>query len=187
MDSIAALRAGFATVEAAPALKEKALQFLGTWLNEADFAGYKPQIEGLIAQAKWSLLLDSFYQIIPFGTGGRRGSVGIGPNRMNLWTVGASVQGHCEYLKQKFPGVKDLKVVLAYDVRKFTDKKGVYNPALPNPVLNLTSRNFCEYAASVYAANGIHSYILPPDATRFVSTPELSFSIRFLGPMVAST
>jgi len=181
MELLAAVRAGFAGIDADPALKEKAATAIGTWLTHPDFAAYKPQVEWLIGQAKWSLLLDSFYQIIPFGTGGRRGAVGVGPNRMNLWTVGASVQGHCEYLKQRFPGQADLKVVLAYDVRQFNDARKNYNPALPNPVLGLTSRNFCEFAAGVYAANGIHSHILPPDTKRYVSTPELSFSIRYLG------
>ena len=173
-------RAGFATVEAPVSIREKALQFLNSWLTGSEYSGYVPQIEWLIAQKKWSFLLDSFYQILPFGTGGCRGSVGIGPNRMNLWTLGASLQGHSEYLKQKFPGHSKLGVVLAYDVRKFMDKRGFYNPSLPNPVLTLTSRNFCEYAAGVYAANGIHSHILPPDTKRYVSTPELSFSIRHL-------
>ncbi len=179
MDSLAAVRAGFAGIDADPALKEKSAADIGTWLSHPDYAAYKPQIEWLIGGQKWSVLLDSFYQIIPFGTGGRRGAVGVGPNRMNLWSVGASVQGHCEYLKQKFPGTT-VSVVLAYDVRQYNDKRGVYNPKLPNPVLGLTSRNFCEYAAGVYAANGIHSHILAADAKRFVSTPELSFSIRHL-------
>ncbi len=180
MDPLAAVRTGFAGIDADPALKDKAAANIGTWLTRPDYAAYKPQIEWLIGQAKWSALLDSFYQIMPFGTGGRRGAVGIGPNRMNLWTLGASVQGHCEYLKQRFPGKGDLKVVLAYDVRLFLDKRGNYTPTLPNPVLGLTSRNFCEFAASVYAANGIHSHILPPDTKRYVSTPELSFSVRHL-------
>jgi len=175
-----AVRAGFATIAADDRFKQQALANLSTWLTEPDYAAYMPQLEALIAAGKWSILLDSFYQIMPFGTGGRRGAVGIGPNRMNLWTLGASVQGHCDYLKQKFPGVAGLKVVLAYDVRQFVDKRGVYDPTLPNPVLKLTSRNFCEFAAGVYAANGIHAHILPADSKRFVSTPELSFAIRHL-------
>ena len=180
MDALSALRSGFATIDADPSIKDSALKFLSTWLTDPDYAGYKPQIDWLIANAKWSILLDSFYQVLPFGTGGRRGAVGIGPNRMNLWTLGASVQGNCEYLKQRFPGGGTLRVVLAYDVRQYEDKRGVYNKDLPNPVLHLTSRNFCEYAAGVYAANGIHSYILPSDTKRYLSTPELSFTIRHL-------
>ena len=156
MDFLAAARHGFATVDADPALKEKALANLAAWLSRPEFAGYRPQIEWLIETANWSVLLDSFYQIMPFGTGGRRGSVGIGPNRMNLWTLGASVQGHCEYLRQRFSE-------RAPDPRR----AGVRRPAvrgqarslqsrLPNPVLHLSSREFCQYAAGVYAASGIH-------------------------------
>lgn len=171
---------GFQTVDADPAIRTKAEAFIRTWLTDPEFVAYAPQLEWLIEQAQWSVLLDSFYQVLPFGTGGRRGSVGIGPNRMNLCTLGASVQGHCEYLRERFPGAERLAVVLAYDVRQFEDRRGVYHPHLPNPVLHLTSRNFCEHAAGVYAANGIHSYILPADSQRFVSTPELSFTIRHL-------
>ncbi len=177
---LAAARAGMATVAAEPALIEQAFRNLSQWLTEPEFAAYRPQLEWLIAAGKWPLLVDSFYQVLPFGTGGRRGAVGIGPNRMNLWTLGASVQGHCDYLKQRFPDVHPLYVVLAYDVRRFEDRRGVYNPELPNPVLHLSSRDFCQYAAGVYAANGIHSYILPPDSTRYIATPELSFTIRHL-------
>ena len=180
MDLLAATRAGFATIDADTALKEKALDNLNTWLTSANFAGYRPQLEWLVTSSKWSVLIDSFYTIMPFGTGGRRGAVGIGPNRMNLWTLGASVQGHCDYLHQRFPGVPTLNVVLAFDVRQFEDKRAVYNPALPNPVLHLSSREFCQYAAGVYAANGVHSHILAPDSKRYTATPELSFSIRFL-------
>jgi phosphoglucomutase len=171
--------AGFATIDADASLKAKATEFLTTWLTDADYSAYRPQIEALIDAEKWSILLDAFYQVLPFGTGGRRGAVGIGPNRMNLWTLGASVQGHCEFLKERFPGAT-LSVVLAYDVREFHDKRGVYLAGKPNPVLGLTSRNFCEYAACVYAANGIHSHILPEGSKRFTPTPELSFSIRHL-------
>jgi phosphoglucomutase len=180
MDPLAAARVGFATIAAPDELKAKALDNLRTWTTDPDFAAYKPQIDTLVAAGNWSVLLDSFYQIMPFGTGGRRGAVGIGPNRMNTWTLGASVQGHCEYLKQRFPGVAAIQVVLAFDVRQFEDKRGVYDRALPNPVLHLTSREFCQFASGVYAANGIHAHILPPDSKRYVPTPELSFTIRYL-------
>ncbi len=180
MEIIAQARAGFAGIDADTALKERALANLNTWLTHPDFAAYRPQIEWLGESGAWSVLLDSFYQVMPFGTGGRRGSVGIGPNRMNPWTLGASVQGHCEYLRQRFPGVSPLRVVLAFDVRQFEDRRKVYNPALPNPVLHLTSREFCQHAAGVYAANGVHSVILAPDSKRYTPTPELSFTIRFL-------
>ncbi len=179
MDLIASARAGFATIDADAALQERALQNLEIWLTRPEYADYRPQIEWLAQSGAWSVLLDSFYQIIPFGTGGRRGAVGIGPNRMNLWTLGASVQGHCEYLRQRFPGA-ELRVVLAYDVRRFEDTRKVYNPALPNPVLGLTSRDFCQHAAGIYAANGIQAIILPPDSKRYIATPELSFTIRYL-------
>src|SRR5206468_12131400 len=147
MDLLEQARQGFQTIDADTALKEQALKFLGQWLTRPEFTAYRPQLEWLIQTQQWSGLLDRFYQILPFGTGGRRGAVGIGPNRMNLWTLGASVQGHCEYLKQRFPGVSRLQVMLAYDVRQFEDKRGAYNKDLPNPVLHLTSRNFCEFAA----------------------------------------
>src|ERR1700676_3396411 len=132
MDLLSQAREGFRGVEADAALKEQALGRLRQWLTEPDFAAYRPQIEWLIQMQQWAGLLDRFYQILPFGTGGRRGAVGIGPNRMNLWTLAASVQGHCEYLKEQFPGVSPLRVVLAYDVRQFEDKRKQYNPSLPN-------------------------------------------------------
>src|SRR5438270_10383003 len=180
MELVSQARAGFATVDADPALKDRALANLTAWLTQPDFAAYRPQLEWLVTSGKWSVLVDSFYQVMPFGTGGRRGAVGIGPNRMNLWTLGASVQGHCEYLRQRFPDAKAPHVVLAYDVRQFEDRRGVYNRDLPNPVLHLSSREFCQHAAGVYAANGIHAHILPAESKRYIPTPELSFSIRYL-------
>jgi phosphoglucomutase/phosphomannomutase len=180
MDRLQAAVAGFQTVDADASYKELAAKYLARWLREPEFAAYRPQIEWLIDQQKWAGLLDRFYQIMPFGTGGRRGAVGIGPNRMNLWTLGASVQGHCEYLKEKFPSTPNLSVALAYDVRQFEDQKKNYNPALPNPVLHLSSKRFAQYAACVYAANGLHAHILPDNCARYLATPELSFTIRLL-------
>jgi len=179
MDRLQAAIAGFQTIDADAAYKDQAAKNLARWLNEPDFAPYKPQVEWLIDQQKWGSLLDCFYQIMPFGTGGRRGLVGVGPNRMNLWTLGASVQGHAEYLKERFPNTPNLTVVLAYDVRQFEDQKKNYNPALPNPVLHLSSMRFAQYAACVYAGNGIQSYILPDNSPRYLATPELSFLIRY--------
>jgi phosphoglucomutase/phosphomannomutase len=179
MDLLAAAADGFKGIDAGASLKEQALKYLGQWLTAPDFAAYRPQLEWLIQTKQWPGLLDRFYQILPFGTGGRRGPVGIGPNRMNLWTLGASVQGHCEYLKERFPG-KSLTVVLAYDVRRFEDQRKNYNRELPNPVLHVTSKEFAQHAAGIYAANGIQPYILPAGSTRYLATPELSFDIRYL-------
>ncbi|MBY0526590.1 MAG: phospho-sugar mutase [Gemmataceae bacterium] len=180
MDALAQVAEGFRGVDAESALKDQALQSLRHWLHDAEFAPYRLQLEWLVAQSQWAGLLDRFYQILPFGTGGRRGAVGIGPNRMNLWTLGASVQGHCEFLKERFPGLAAPQVVLAYDVRRFEDKRGNYNPKLPNPVLHLSSKDFAHHAAGIYAANGIHAHILPDASTHFLATPELSFAIRQL-------
>src|SRR6516165_1590625 len=181
MDLLTQVADAFNSVEADAAFKEQALKYLGQWLAEAEFAAYRPQLEWLIQTRQWAGLLDRFYQILPFGTGGRRGPVGVGPNRMNRWTLEASVQGHCEYLKERFPGVAPLRVALAYDVRQFEDKRRQYNPELANPVLHLSSRDLAQYAAGVYVANGIHAHILPPDSKSYLATPELSFTIRHLG------
>jgi phosphoglucomutase len=181
MDRLQAAVAGFGTIDADDAYKQQAAKYLERWLTGPEFAAYRPQLEWLIDQAKWAGLLDRFYQIMPFGTGGRRGAVGVGPNRMNLWTLGASVQGHCEYLKERFPSMPRITVALAYDVRNFKDQRKSYNPSLPNPLINLSSRKFAQHAACVYAANGIHAHILPDNSARYLATPELSYTIRFLG------
>jgi phosphoglucomutase len=180
MDWLAQAVAGIDSVEADAAIKDQAKKHLRQWLAAPEFARYRPQLHWLIETRQWPGLLDRFYQILPFGTGGRRGAVGIGPNRMNLWTLGASVQGHCEYLKERFPGVEPLRVVVAYDVRRFEDSRHSYNPDLPNPVLHLSSKDFAHHAVGVYVANGIEAFILPADSTRYMATPELSFAIRFL-------
>ncbi len=180
MDLLSQARQGFQGVEADAALQDQALGRLRPWLTEPDFAAYRAQLEWLIRTGQWAGLLDRFCQILPFGTGGRRGAVGIGPNRMNLWTLAASVQGHCEYLKERFPEAAAIHVVLAYDVRQFEDKRKQYNPALPNPVQHLSSRDLARHAAGVYAANGVHAHVLPPDSRHYLATPELSFTIRFL-------
>ena len=153
-----------------------------SWLTDEQFAAYRPQIEWLIETKQFAGLLDRFYQILPFGTGGRRGAVGIGPNRMNLWTLGASVQGHCEYLKERFPGAAPWRVVLAYDV-----------PPVRGPTKELQSGTAQSGAAPLFPR---FRQFMPPgsmpptasrrifcrkDSTRYLATPELSFTIRLLG------
>src|SRR6266849_2900631 len=180
MDLLEQVKDGFRSIEVDEPTKEQALKHLRQWLTEADFAAYRPQLQWLVQNKQWAGLLDRFYQILPFGTGGRRGAVGIGPNRMNPWALGASVQGHCEYLKERFPGIQPLRVVVAYDVRRFEDVRKNYNPKLPNPVLHLTSRHLADHAVGVYVANGIHACTLAADSHRYLATPELSFNIRYL-------
>lgn len=181
MDLIASAKEGFFKLEVGESIRMKALNFLEQWLTLEEFVSYRSQLSWLIQRGDFSGLLDRFFQILPFGTGGRRGAVGIGPNRMNLWTLGASVQGHSDYLKQKFPGKKDITVCLAFDVREFRDKNGRYAKEIPNPVMGLSSKDFAHHAAKIYAANGIVSFVLPPDSNAFYATPELSLVIRRLG------
>jgi phosphoglucomutase len=100
-------------------------------------------------------LMESFYKNLEFGTGGLRGIMGVGTNKMNKYTVGMATQGYANYLKKCFPAVK---VAIAHDCRN-------------------NSRAFAEITANVFAANGIKVYLF--EALR--PTPELSFAIRQLG------
>jgi len=170
------VRVGFKTLDVLVEHQIEALKWLEMWLTEDIFRDYVPQIKYLIESEKWDFLLDAFYQVIPFGTGGRRGLVGIGPNRINPWTIQASAQGHSQYLiKQYGEEAKKRGVVLAYDVRKYT-QKGVYDDSLANPVMDLDGPELAKAAAVVYAANSIKVHVF--DGAR--STPELSFAIRHL-------
>ena len=102
-------------------------------------------------------LVESFYSNLAFGTGGLRGIMGVGTNRINKYTIGMATQGYANYLKQSFPG-QTVKVALAHDSRN-------------------NSRFFAETAAKVFAANGIKVFLFQS----LRPTPELSFAIRHLG------
>jgi hypothetical protein len=180
MDLIQRALTGIATVEAGASVQRQAAEHLRHWLTDDAFAAYRPQLAWLIETQRWAGLLDRFYQVLPFGTGGRRGAVGVGPNRFNAWTLASSVQGHCEYLRERFPARGALRVVIAYDVRQFEDRNKQYNAALPNPVLHVSSRRFAHEAACVYAANGITAHVLPEHSKRYLATPELSYTVRVL-------
>lgn len=180
---------GFAAVKVDEAVKQSTLTYLGDWLEHPKFASllgmekgdYQPLIDWMINSGHFELLLDSFYQVIPFGTGGRRGPVGIGPNRINPYTIASSNQGHVQYLRQRFPSEKELKVVVAYDVRCYGDLRQLYPPDVPNPVLGLSSKHFAHFAAAVYCKAGVIVYMLPDELNDYISTPELSFLIRRYG------
>ena len=178
VDLLKRVRGGFEGTGADSALVETALGFFEQWIVDPEKSSYKAQLLDQVARGSWDALLDAFYQVIPFGTGGRRGAVGIGPNRINGDTIRSSVQGHAQHLLNITPKPS---VVIAWDVRQFLDSRGVYNDALPNPLFGKTSRDFAEEAATVYAANGVRVYMLQRGSTRWISTPELSFAIRFCG------
>lgn len=176
MELLRTAKDGFENLDVGAKVKASALKFLQAWLTGPAFEDYAPQIRFLIEAGKWELLLDSFYQVIPFGTGGRRGPVGIGPNRINAWTIQASAQGHSQYLIENYgEEARRRGVAMTFDVRKYT-QQGVYSEALPNPVKDLDGWALAKAAAGVYAANGIRVYLF--ETAR--STPELSFAIRHL-------
>jgi phosphoglucomutase len=103
-------------------------------------------------------LNESFYKHLEFGTGGLRGILGVGTNRMNKYTVAMATQGLANYVKKSFPNANPLKAAISHDSRNF-------------------SREFAEITANVLAANGFHVYLF--DGMR--PTPELSFAIRHYG------
>jgi len=177
---VVALSEGFAKVGPASVHAGAALANLESWLAPA-FADYWPQLEHQLESGHWNELLDAFYRVLPFGTGGRRGRVGIGPNRFNQRTLALSVQGHVDYLRS-LDATGPLSVVIAYDVRQFHDFRGVYAAERPSPLLGMRSSDFARIAAAVYASRGVRVHmLLQDDGVTYTSTPELSFAIRKLG------
>ena len=156
---------------------------LQRWLaGEAPYA-YPEVLARHLDDGHLALVFDAFWQVLPFGTGGRRGRVGYGPNRMNPTTVAMTVQGHCQYLASVFPNRSDLAVVVANDVRVFHDLAGVYSfLGNPHPLLGVSSRSLGKLACEIYAGNGIVAYFAEPENDLAVlTTPELSYLIGQLG------
>lgn len=118
----------------------------------------KNAVRAMLNKEDKTELIDSFYQNLAFGTGGLRGIMGPGSNRMNIYTVGAATQGLANYLKKNFADKKDISVVVGHDCRN-------------------NSRLFAETSANIFSANGIKVYLF--DDMR--PTPEVSFAIRHLG------
>ncbi len=136
-------------------MEAKIKENVNAWLNGNFDQDTKNEIKRLEAENP-NELADSFYRNLEFGTGGLRGIMGVGTNRMNKYTVGMSTQGYANYLKQTYPG-GEIRVAIAHDPRN-------------------NSRAFAEITANVMAANGIKVF-----SESLRPTPELSFTIRKLG------
>jgi phosphomannomutase len=134
-----------------------AFENINRWLNEPKFEEYKDELINMIQSERWNELEDAFFKVVEFGTGGRRGTTGIGSNRINRVTIGESAQAFCEYAKKADPEATEKGVVIACDTR-------------------LSSPELSTYVAQVCAANGFKTYLFES----FRSTPELSFAVRHL-------
>jgi phosphoglucomutase len=154
---------------------------LQAWLSDTVPLANASILAQHLAEQHVPLLFDAFWQVLPFGTGGRRGRVGYGSNRFNPTTVAMTVQGHCNYLAAAFPGRK-LSVVIANDVRVFNDFAGIYRfLGNDHPLLGVSSRSLARLACEIYAGNGVVAYLSEPEADQsLLSAPELSFAIRKL-------
>ncbi|HIX26938.1 MAG TPA: phospho-sugar mutase [Candidatus Barnesiella excrementigallinarum] len=128
------------------------------WLGEGYDEETKAAVRAMLDNEDKTDLIEAFYKDLEFGTGGLRGIMGAGTNRMNIYTVGAATQGLSNYLKKAFADLPQIKVAIGHDCRN-------------------NSRKFAEVAADIFSANGIKVYLF--DALR--PTPEVSFAIRELG------
>ena len=135
-------------------VKERAMGWLTADYDEATRAEVKQMLEA----EDTTPLVEAFYRDLEFGTGGLRGIMGAGTNRMNIYTVGAATQGLANYLKEAFPDMPQISVAVGHDVRN-------------------NSRKFAEIVANIFSANGIKVYLFD----NFRPTPELSFAIRHFG------
>lgn len=135
-------------------VREKAAE----WLSPVYDENTRRAVQALLDNPDTTELVDSFYRTLEFGTGGLRGIMGVGTNRMNIYTVGAATQGLSNYLKKNFANLPLIKVAIGHDCRN-------------------NSRLFAESSARIFAANGIKAYLFED----LRPTPELSFAIRELG------
>ena len=127
------------------------------WLAPAFDAETRREVQAMLDNSDKTDLIESFYKELEFGTGGLRGIMGAGSNRMNIYTVGMATQGFANYLKKNFANRANISVVVCHDCRN-------------------NSRLFAETVADIFSANGIKAYIF--DDMR--PTPECSFAIRHL-------
>ncbi|UBM60530.1 phospho-sugar mutase [Marinilongibacter aquaticus] len=138
-------------------LDKTAEKNINKWLKGKYDDETKATIQKWIDEGNETQLTDSFYKNLEFGTGGMRGEIGVGSNRMNKYTVGAATQGLANYLNKVYPD-GDIKVAIAHDSRNF-------------------SPEFAQIAADIFSSNGITAYLYP----ELRPTPQLSFTVRELG------
>ncbi|MDR0832829.1 MAG: phospho-sugar mutase [Candidatus Symbiothrix sp.] len=128
------------------------------WLADDYDAETRKQVKALLNKDETTDLIEAFYKDLEFGTGGLRGIMGAGSNRMNIYTVGAATQGLANYLKKEFAHLPQISVVIGHDCRN-------------------NSRLFAEKSADIFSANGIKVYLFPD----LRPTPEISYAIRKFG------
>ena len=128
------------------------------WLGEQYDEVTRTEVRAMLDAEDKTPLIEAFYKDLEFGTGGLRGIMGAGTNRMNIYTVGAATQGLANYLKDTFKELPQISVAVGHDVRN-------------------NSRRFAELTAEVFAANGIKVYLFDGPCP----TPEVSYAIRKLG------
>ncbi len=128
------------------------------WLSPSFDEETRKEVQAMLDSEDKTALIDAFYQNLEFGTGGLRGIMGAGTNRMNKYIVGMATQGFANYVLKAFPGRKDLAAVVGHDCRNH-------------------GREYAETVAAIFTANGIKAYLF--ESLR--PTPEISFAIRQLG------
>ena len=154
---------------------------LDRWLSAEQPFVNGAELRRFAERAPVGLIVDSFRCDIPFGTGGRRGRVGIGPNRINPRTLALTVAGHCEFLAAT--AARSKTVVVANDTRVFTDINAAHTFMGDDwSLLGTSSRSLALLACQIYAVYGFETYLTAPkDHDAYMPTPELSFAIRELG------
>jgi phosphoglucomutase len=154
---------------------------LGHWLSADQPFVDGAELRRFAERAPLGLIVDSFRCDIPFGTGGRRGRVGIGPNRINPRTLALTVAGHCEFLRHTGAD-SGRTVVIANDTRLFSDINQLHTFMGDDwSLLGTTSRSLALLASQLYAVYGYDTYLTAPkDPDAYMPTPELSFAIRAL-------
>ena len=155
---------------------------LSHWLSVDQPFVSDAELRRFAEQAPVPMIVDAFRCDIPFGTGGRRGRVGIGPNRINPRTLALTVAGHCEFLRQTGGGDGRTTVVVANDTRVFTDINRLHAFMGEDwSLLGTSSRSLALLACQLYAVYGFETYLTAPkDHDAFMPTPELSYAIRAL-------